>query len=249
MPRASHSPWPEGPASSWCCCYDFRNDVQAYFATRHGRSRCGRYAGRRYRLQQCPCRRRDAVLQPGHLGVVRIAGAGTGRSAARIRRHDLQPGAGDRSRLPASMASTPRSAMFISTRWSRRPTTRHGQPTLIFGDHFIFGTSGIARPRRYPIVQVPAGDGVRGPLGISFFGTAFSEPTLIKLASGYEAFTQTRAHNLPTFNRTVPFDHIQGTTLHPSKNLTVPPPSAKPAAPSNNAPKTPAKEQKVLHHL
>ena len=27
-------------------------------------------------------------------------------------------------------------------------------------------------------------------MGISFLGTAFSEPTLIKLASGYEAFTQ-----------------------------------------------------------
>jgi amidase len=50
------------------------------------------------------------------------------------------------------------------------------------------------------------------PLGISFFGTAFSEPTLIKLASGFEAATQVRAHNLPTFADTVPFDNIQGTT-------------------------------------
>jgi len=48
------------------------------------------------------------------------------------------------------------------------------------------------------------------PLGISFFGTAFSEPTLIKLASGYEAATQVRAHNLPTFAATVPFDHVKG---------------------------------------
>jgi hypothetical protein len=51
------------------------------------------------------------------------------------------------------------------------------------------------------------------PLGISFFGTAFSEPTLVKLASGFEAATQVRAHNLPTFTPTVPFDHIAGTTL------------------------------------
>ena len=36
------------------------------------------------------------------------------------------------------------------------------------------------------------------PFGISFFGTAFSEPTLIKLASGFEAISQVRAHNLPT---------------------------------------------------
>src|SRR3989442_7951649 len=48
---------------------------------------------------------------------------------------------------------------------------------LIYGDHFIFGTSGLAAGPGYPI------------LGISFFGTAFSEPTLIRLASGFEAAT------------------------------------------------------------
>jgi len=81
---------------------------------------------------------------------------------------------------------------------------------LIYGDHFIFGTSGLAAGPGYPIVQVPAGMVFGVPLGISFFGTAFSEPTLIKLASGYEAHTQVRAHNPPTFAATVPFDHIQG---------------------------------------
>ena len=84
---------------------------------------------------------------------------------------------------------------------------------LLYGDHFIFGTSGLAAPPGYPIVQVPAGIVFGVPLGISFFGTAFSEPTLIKLASGYEAATQVRAHNLPTFAETAPDTHIQGTTL------------------------------------
>ena len=51
------------------------------------------------------------------------------------------------------------------------------------------------------------------PMGVSFFRTAFSEPTLIKLASGFEAVTNIRANNLPTFAATVPFDHIQGTKL------------------------------------
>jgi amidase len=81
---------------------------------------------------------------------------------------------------------------------------------LVYGDHFIFGTSSLAAGPGYPIVQVPAGAVFGVPLGISFFGTAFSEPTLIRLASGYEAATQARAHNLPTFAATVPFDHIQG---------------------------------------
>jgi amidase len=86
---------------------------------------------------------------------------------------------------------------------------------LIYGDHFIFGTSGLAASEGYPIVQVPAGMVFGAPLGISFFGTAFSEPTLIKLASGFEAATQVRAHNLPTFADTVPFNNIQGTTVKP----------------------------------
>jgi amidase len=84
---------------------------------------------------------------------------------------------------------------------------------LIYGDHFIFGTSGLAAAEGYPIVQVPAGLVHGAPLGISFFGSAFSEPTLIKLASGFEAATQVRAKNPPTFADTVPNDAIQGTTV------------------------------------
>jgi amidase len=94
---------------------------------------------------------------------------------------------------------------------------------LLYGDHFIYGTSGLAAPEGYPIVQVPAGIVFGVPLGISFFGTAFSEPTLIKLASGYEAATKIRAHNPPTFALTVPFNNIQGTTLKPPKPHSFPP--------------------------
>ena len=85
---------------------------------------------------------------------------------------------------------------------------------LLYGDHFLFGSSSLAAPEGYPIVQVPAGVVFGIPLGISFFGTAFSEPTLIKLASGFEAATHARAHHLPTFAPTIPDDHIAGTTLH-----------------------------------
>jgi amidase len=111
---------------------------------------------------------------------------------------------------------------------------------LLYGDHFIFGTSGLAAGPGYPIVQVPAGFpklcasptqptnctqyGV--PLGISFFGTAFSEPTLIKLASGFEAVTQVRAHNLPTFAATAPFTNVQGTTLTKPTRRAAPAPAA-----------------------
>ena len=106
---------------------------------------------------------------------------------------------------------------------------------LVFGDHFIFGTSGLAAGPGYPIVQVPAGEVFGVPLGISFFGTAFSEPTLIRLASGYEAATQARAHNLPTFAPTVPFDHIQGALQQHNAAGGNAMPSSSAAASSNTA--------------
>ena len=73
------------------------------------------------------------------------------------------------------------------------PTGTPAWPTdLIFGDRFFFGTSNLAAIGGYPIINVPLGDLFGLPMGISFFGTAFSEPTLIKLASGFEHVTKAR---------------------------------------------------------
>ena len=69
-------------------------------------------------------------------------------------------------------------------------------------------------PGGYPYVQVPATNVFGIPLGITFFGTAFSEGKLITLASGFEAVTQERAKNLPKFTPTIPDDHIAGTPLN-----------------------------------
>ncbi len=53
-------------------------------------------------------------------------------------------------------------------------------------------SSGLAAIAGYPAITVPAGyiDGM--PVGISFFGAAFSEPQLIALAFAYEQRTQAR---------------------------------------------------------
>ena len=95
------------------------------------------------------------------------------------------------------------------------PTDSPGWTTdLILGDHFLFASSGLAGPPGYPIIQVPAGEVLGMPVGVSFIGTAFSEPTLIKLASGFEALTHTRFQ--PTFARDITKTHTSGTTLvHP----------------------------------
>ena len=84
---------------------------------------------------------------------------------------------------------------------------------LLYGDHFVFGSSGLGAPGGYPYVQVPATDVYGIPMGITFFGTAFSEPKLIALASGFEAVTHQRAKNLPKFTPTIPDDHIAGEPL------------------------------------
>ena len=87
---------------------------------------------------------------------------------------------------------------------------------LINADHFIFASSGLAAPPGYPIVQVPSGMVLGVPVGISFFGTAFSEPTLIKLASGFEAATHARRP--PTFAPSLPDHHLAGVPLGPPRH-------------------------------
>jgi amidase len=89
---------------------------------------------------------------------------------------------------------------------------------LLYGDHFVFGSSGLGAPGGYPYVQVPAANVFGIPLGITFFGTAFSEPKLITLASGFEAATQARVKNLPLITPTIPDDHIQGVPLNAKKH-------------------------------
>jgi amidase len=92
------------------------------------------------------------------------------------------------------------------------PTDTPGWTTdLLLADHFIFASSGLAGGPGYPIVQVPAGNVNGMPMGISFLGTAFSEPILIRLASGFEAVTHARI--LPTFTGNVTTANTAGTTV------------------------------------
>ena len=63
---------------------------------------------------------------------------------------------------------------------------------LITGDHYSGGYSTASAVAGYPHITVPAGY-VRGlPVGISIFGRAYSEATLIKLAYAYEQATNHR---------------------------------------------------------
>jgi amidase len=63
---------------------------------------------------------------------------------------------------------------------------------LVNGDHFGGGSSEPAAISGYPAITVPAGFVHGLPVGISFFGRAWSEGTLIKLAYAFEQATKHR---------------------------------------------------------
>jgi len=60
------------------------------------------------------------------------------------------------------------------------------------GDHYVGGNSTPAAVAGYPNVTVPMGFAFDLPIGISFMGRAWSEGTLIRLASAFEQATRHR---------------------------------------------------------
>jgi amidase len=71
---------------------------------------------------------------------------------------------------------------------------------LVNGDHAAGGSSNAAAVAGYPDITVPAGSLFGLPVGISFFGRAWTEPTLLKIAYGFEQMAKARKppHFLPT---------------------------------------------------
>ena len=72
---------------------------------------------------------------------------------------------------------------------------------LVNGDHVAGGSSNAAAVAGYPNINVTAGFISGLPVGISFFGRAWSEPTLIRLAFAFEQTT--KARQTPRFLSTI----------------------------------------------
>jgi len=72
---------------------------------------------------------------------------------------------------------------------------------LVNGDHVAGGSSNSAAVAGYPNINVTAGFISGLPVGISFFGRAWSEPTLIRLAFAFEQTT--KARQTPRFLSTI----------------------------------------------
>ncbi|GLV56263.1 amidase [Dictyobacter sp. S3.2.2.5] len=65
------------------------------------------------------------------------------------------------------------------------------------GDHYTGSSAQPAAMAGYPAISVPAGHVQELPVGLTFMGRAYSEPTLIKLAYAFEQ--KTRARQKPKF--------------------------------------------------
>jgi amidase len=76
-----------------------------------------------------------------------------------------------------------------------------GKTDLVYGDRNAGGSSSPAAVAGYPNITVPVGHVFGLPVGISFFGRAFSEPTLLKIAFAFEQAT--KARKAPKFLSTV----------------------------------------------
>ncbi|HEY2963682.1 MAG TPA: amidase [Pyrinomonadaceae bacterium] len=72
------------------------------------------------------------------------------------------------------------------------------------GDHFTGGYSSASAVAGYPHITVPAGYVFGMPVGLSFFGGAYSEAKLIKMAYAFEQAT--KARKAPKFLPTAVFE-------------------------------------------
>ena len=63
---------------------------------------------------------------------------------------------------------------------------------LVLGDNSIPSSSSAAAVAGYPTITVPAGFVSGLPVGVSFFGRAWSEPTLLSIAYAYEQASHAR---------------------------------------------------------
>lgn len=79
---------------------------------------------------------------------------------------------------------------------------------LVNGDHFTGASSGPAAVAGYPNITVPAGEVFGLPVGISFFGSAWSDAKLIQLAYAFEQATRHR--RAPRFLPTAELEQSAG---------------------------------------
>ncbi|MFL5401737.1 MAG: amidase [Gemmatimonadales bacterium] len=134
----------------------------------------------RHRDQEMPFFGQELFLQAQRKGSLRSPGYLKAREHCRRLSRTLG--------IDAVMAKHRLDVLVASTGNPAWPTD------LINGDHFTGGSSTPAAVSGYPSISVPMGFTHGLPVNLSFFGRAWSEPTLIKAAFAYE---QAAKHRRP----------------------------------------------------
>jgi amidase len=170
-------------------CYEFKVDIAAYLATR--------VADTRYEERPIPRSLADLIaFNLGHAEIempyfgqeifelAQTKGPLTDEAyltaLATSRRLGGQDG------IDAVMTEYQLDALLAPTGGPAWPTNYET------GDKYHIGSASPAARAGYPLITVPAGFIADLPVGLTFMGRAFTEPTLIRLAYAFEQLTQAR---------------------------------------------------------
>ena len=169
--------------------FEFKRDLNAYLATRSGVP-----AGTLAEVIQFNLDNADAELKFFGQELMELAEAGIFSEQEYLDALVQGPILAAEQGIDATLAADNLDCLVAPTNSPAWPTD------LINGDAFLFGSSGFAAVAGYPLVTVTGGFTFDLPVGITFMASAWSEPTLIKIASGYEAAADVRRR--PGFLRT-----------------------------------------------
>lgn len=175
-------------------CYEFKADIAAYLATRVPAPRYGEQSGE---VADIPRTLADLIAfnlahaetELLHFGqeIFELAqGKGPLTDEAYLTALATSQRLGGQDGIDAVMAKYQLDALIAPTGGPAWPTNYET------GDKYHIGSASPAARAGYPLITVPAGFINELPVGLTFMGCAFSEPTLIRLAYAFEQLTQAR---------------------------------------------------------
>ncbi len=165
---------------------ELKADLDVYLQKRGGDVRSLREViafNERFRAREMPYFGQDLFIKAQAKGP--LSGAEYVEALATCKRISRTEGIDaimDRERLDAIVAPTDALAWIAD---------------YLLGDHTIASSSSAAAVAGYPSITVPAGFVAGLPVGVSFFGRAWSEPTLLRIAYAFEQASLVRRP--PTF--------------------------------------------------